>query len=388
MENETNNDDAQIYEAKQSNQRPFQCNRRQIQSIQRQYQHSQGCENIKYGNQRSFVSRYETHQKCATTPNASAFLSQQEVEKNRQAEWEAKFKCKWNEEQIRWQRNLERLRRLEEDRIRLVEEQRRIEAINETRRREEENKRSEEEARQKFEENEEKERKEQEETDCQIRKMIEELLNDKNKEKDISITDLQEQNEDQEAEDYRSFTNSYSNEESATNKLCRKSTRGKTVDAVRELPIISPTTKVKRKNRKRSNKSDTYDESKAAKRRATATHSDELVKMTQEAKPALIAAIVKEDKAETIECISKRQQGRKEATGALTTVYEIKKNDDLNLEGVEAGDQPSKQTEKLDRDSFLLCLANIRQPQKQPQQQPLPRSQQPSEMHITDEKEH
>ncbi|XP_058064970.1 splicing regulatory glutamine/lysine-rich protein 1-like [Anopheles bellator] len=277
------------------------------------------------------------------TPHRQLVLIQQEAERNQLAECDAEIKLKCNKEQHRMEANFHK------------------QAVDEARRsNDEESKHREEEARQKF---------EKEEAEGQLFEMIEPLYH-------------------------------VDNEDSAESQLRRKSEREKAVAAARERSAIPPTPK--NKNRRKKNRTstlDTYDKGEAshadsdnsdcvrrklstaaAKRRAAATHSDELVIVNHEAEPAVIPAFAKEEKAETIERINRRRHDRLEATGVLTTVYAIKESGNPN-QVVEAGpDRRSEQPEKVDIDSFLLCLANFRPPQKQLQQQLL-------QTYNTDEKE-
>ncbi|XP_052864146.1 uncharacterized protein LOC128270768 [Anopheles cruzii] len=319
----------------------------------------------------------------------------------------------------------ERLRRLEEDTIRRAEDTiRRLEAIRqqhaveEARRRDEEKRnRREEEARQEF-----------DESNAKGGRSVKQRDNDfDNSEKSSElrqmfepIDDSQVLNTDKEAEEHQSSKSSYDDQSNASNQLrqkrvrkkavlmrrtscAKKRVRKKAVAAARERQAISPTPKIKKKNRTNSRcKSNSYDKSEsnqadsdnsdrfrkkwstaAAKRSAAATDSDELLEVNHEAEPSVAAVVAEDEKNETIGCVSGRRQGNKEATGALTTMYEIKENGDLNLKG-EVGDGRLEQMEKLDIGAFLMCLAKLFKP-LQKQQQPSPGLQQPSRLHNTGE---
>ncbi|XP_052871278.1 uncharacterized protein LOC128276860 [Anopheles cruzii] len=302
----------------------------------------------------------------------------------------------------------ERLRRLEEDTIRRAEDTiRRLEAtrqqhaVEEARRRdEEEHDRRKEEARQEF-----------DESNAKGGRSVKQRDNDfDNSEKSSELRQMFEPidnsqvlNTDKEAEEHQPSKSSYDDQSNASNQLRQKRVRKKAVAAARERQAIPPTPKVKEKNRTNSRcNSDSYDKSKpnqadsdksdrfrkksstaAAKRSAAATDSDELLEVNHEAEPSVAAVVAEDEKDETIECVSGRRQTRKEATGALTTMYEIKEIGDLNLKG-EVGDRRLEQMEKLDIGSFLMCLAKPFKP-LQKQQQPSPGLQQPSRLHNTGE---
>ncbi|XP_052871247.1 uncharacterized protein LOC128276828 [Anopheles cruzii] len=306
------------------------------------------------------------------------------------------------QEHVERQRDLnekERLRRLEEDTIRRLEAARQQHAVEEARRRdEEEHDRRKEEARQEF-----------DESNAKGGRSVKQRDNDfDNSEKSSELRQMFEPidnsqvlNTDKEAEEHQSSKSSYDDQSNASNQLRQKRVRKKAV--ARERPATPPTPKVKKKNRTNSRcKSDSYGKSEpnqadsdksdrfrkksstaAAKRSAAATDSDELLEVNHEAEPSVAAVVAEDEKDETIGCVSGRRQGSKEATGALTTMYEIKENGDLNLKG-EVGDRRLEQMEKLDIGSFLMCLAKLFKP-LQKQQQPSPVLQQPSRLHNTGE---